>query len=623
MQEATFERLIDDVRESLGGTPERPGLLFGSPELERLRLRAAEHPALAEEVMRGAQEIVESGDLSTEPEPYYASLAPLDTLTSALMLEPSEEIAAHTVALLKAVAEAPTWVCHVHGGMRCDHCAANTAAAIARVVDVLGSSLPADVEEIVVQRTWELCVGPFLEVCRDRSVFWAQREHPFNWRIMTCGETGLAAIGLPVPERLAAVEFALEGVADILDRVPEDGDWEEGPGYWAATLFHGLRFAVALRRRTGGRVDLFQHPALVRTAEYFTAVTLADGSVFNYADNQPRINPTPLHLLAGQLRVGHLAWTARRMGHESVWDLLFDDPDVPSEEPDESMMSGVFSTTGIAVSRSGWDEEAVFVGLKSGPTAVGHSHLDLNSFVIQKGKAPLVVDPGIWPYGSALGFFDSAAGGRRWDFDTNATIAHNTILVDGQGQTCGPDYAGSIVASGQDEDLTWFISEASAAYPGLLTRFERWLVHVSPDVVLVYDDLASDRERRWQWLLHPAGTFRSERSSHTIENEGVEMTVIRLLPEPDTPWRNIEEARTTYYQDSDRFTDVEKTIHVQRMGPMLPSETIEFLWAFQLGACAPGEWSVEREDEGTLVAEGRGISVRFEKAHRRCRLQTS
>ena len=101
------------------------------------------------------------------------------------------------------------------------------------------------------------------------------------------------------------------------------------------------------------------------------------------------------------------------------------------------------------------------------------------------------------------------------------------------------------------------------------------------------------------------------------------MTVTRLLPEPDTPWRNIEEARTTYYQDSDRFTDVEKTIHVQRMGPMLPSETIEFLWAFQLGACAPSEWSVEREDEGTLVAEGRGISVRFEKAHRRCRLQTS
>jgi len=616
MTERMFERLVGGLEGSLSAPGARPSLLFSEEDVAALRQRASARPELCDGVMRRARDIVSAGDLSTQPEPYYSSLPLLEALMAAQMLEPSAEVASHMVLLLRAVAQAPTWVCHVHGGMRCDHCAANTASALARAADVLGPALPEEVEQLVARRVWELCLHPFIEVCRARSLFWARRDHPFNWRIMTCGESGLAALAFPAPDRLEAVRFALEGVADILDRIPEDGDWEEGPGYWAATLLHGLRFAVALHRLTGGRIDLFEHPSLPKTADYFTAITLPDGTVFNYADNAPRLTPTVLHLLAGRLRLGHLAWTARRIGYRSVWDLLFDDPSVAAVEPPAELQARTFSATGVAVSRSGWEKDAVFVGFKTGPTAVGHSHLDVHSFVLHRGDVPLVIDPGIWPYGSALGFFDSVPGGRRWDFDANATLAHNTVLVDGQGQTCCPDCGGTFIASGADGGLRYFISEAARAYPGLLSRFERWVVHVLPDIVVIYDALASDQERRWQWLIHPAGTARVGRSTFVIENEGMRLSLVRLLPAADTPWRNVSETRTSYYQDSDSFEDVERTITGYRMGPMMPSKSVEFLWVLHPGGPAAGQWSVERDGDALLV---RGpVGVRLERAAHRC-----
>jgi len=616
MCKATFERVVGNLAGALGGIEAHPGLLFDGGDLAALRERAAAHEELREGVLAKAREIVVSRNLSTEPEPYYSSLPLLETLTAGLMLESSDEMAEHTVALVGAVADAPTWICHVHGGMRCDHCTANTAAALARTCDVLGDRLPASILVRIAERTWELCLHPFIEVCRERSLFWARRDHPFNWRIMTCGESGLGALAFPGPDRLEAVRFALEGVADILDRLPEDGDWEEGPGYWSGTLMHGLRFALALRRLTGGAINLFEHPALRRTADYFTAVTLPDGSVFNYADNRPKISPTALHMIAGQLGIGHLAWTARRIGHATLWDVLFDDPTLEAVEPPAELETRSFATTGIGVSRSSWNEDAVFVGVKSGPTAVGHSHLDINSFVVQKGAVPLLIDPGIWPYGSAIGFFDSGPGGRRWDFDANATLAHNTVLVDGQGQTVGGDCRGELVACGEDGSLRYFVSEAASAYPGLLTKFERWVIHLLPDVVIVYDDLGSEQERHWQWLIHPAGEFSGGRGSHVIENQGVRVSVVRLLPGPDTPWRNVAETRTTYYEDSDFLTDVERTVTTHRLGPMLPSATIEFLWVLHIGDSEPDDWSVDRDGD-TLTVRG-PVNVVIDKQKQEC-----
>jgi len=602
MNRQTFESLFPTLREGVPETTQRPSLLYSTEDLDVLRKRSESHPQVVSKTLDEAEQTLSDPDLLVVSEPYY-SLRKLNALVAAHMLRPEERYAEKIRELLRRFADTERWVAHVHGAMKCDHSAANTAAAMALAFEALGDDLSPDEEAQITARICERALRPFLQSCEERSEFWAKREHGFNWRIMTCGEAGLAALGLKgVPDREKILEFALEGVTDILDRLPAEGDWEEGPGYWAGTLMLGLRFALALRRLTDGRIDLFEHPAIPATAEFFVHVTLPDGSVFNYGDNSPRIESTCPHLISRETGNAHLAWTARKIGHASVWDLLYDDPGLQSECPTEVPRARVFPTTGIALARSDWSEGATFVALKSGPVNVGHSHLDVQSFVLSKGGTPLIIDPGIWPYCHFSGFFDVT--GRRWDFDANASIAHNTVMVGGRGQVFGEESTGRFVASQVGGDLACFVSEAASLYPGRLTSFRRWLMFVPPGVVVVYDDLKARQPEYWEWLLHHSGHFSGDRATHQIENDGIRLSFTRLLPTPETPWRNTQEIRTSYYEDSNALADVERTIQVRRFGPLFPSEEVEFLWVFEVGASERTPWAVERPSDSRILLSG-------------------
>ena len=619
MNRHTFEALAPALQSGIADPGERPGLLCSGDDIEGARMRVRDLPEFSQRVIKTADDILsDAGFARVETEPFYLRDR-LMNLVDAQMLQPDRRYEAAILEMLMAFAEAPKWVAHVHGAMKCDHCSANTAAAMVLAMEVLGPELHKHDEEFLTDRIYDRCLSIFLRCCEERSEFWAERSHEFNWRMMTCGEGGLAALGLRgIPDRDQMVEFALEGVADVLDRVPAEGDWEEGPGYWSSTLRWGLRFALALKRATDGRVDLFQHPTLEKVADYFIHVTQPDGTVFNYADCRPNATSTGLHLLAREVRQAQLAWTVRKMGHESFWDLVFDDPDLASEQPADRERSAVFPTSGIALTRSDWSDEALFVGFKTGPTRVGHSHLDIQSFVVTKGSRPLVVDSGIWPYAHFLNFGDTS--GPRWEFDNNATIGHNAVLVDGQGQSYGG--AGTFLATDSNQELSWFVSDGSDLYPGLLDRYERWVVFVVPDVVLVYDDLAADVPRHWEWVVHPGGHTVVDRTRLLIDGDGETLSVKRLMPAADVPWRNTVDTRTTYYQDSNALEEVERSVHPHRCGPLFPCERVEFLWAMQLGSSESLDWGLDRESETSFVVTGdgagRNFSVRFDRAARKC-----
>lgn len=95
--------------------------------------------------------------------------------------------------------------------------------------------------------------------------------------------------------------------------------------------------------------------------------------------------------------------------------------------------------------KSSWDNDSSFIGFKSGFTAVPHSHLDINSFVFYAYGRRLLKDLGSWPYtpDKGLGFFD--VSDRRWNYEANSTLGHNTLLVNGQGQKYGEENYGLII----------------------------------------------------------------------------------------------------------------------------------------------------------------------------------
>ncbi len=122
------------------------------------------------------------------------------------------------------------------------------------------------------------------------------------------------------------------------------------------------------------------------------------------------------------------------------------------------------------------------------------------------------------------------------------TQAHNTILIDGKGQSYGPEGYGWLKRFAHGRNISYVCGDASNAYVEVtnpmwlknvrkalseaeqnrlfgdakLKKFDRHLVFLRPNTVLIYDELESEIEHDWTFLMH---TYKkSEKSgSNTLE----------------------------------------------------------------------------------------------------------
>jgi hypothetical protein len=142
-----------------------------------------------------------------------------------------------------------------------------------------------------------------------------------------------------------------------------------------------------------------------------------------------------------------------------------------------------FTDSGYAVLQN----DALWLCLKYGPHGGGHGHPDKNNFILFAGGKVLFPDPGTRPYGSALH--------TEWD---RATIAHNTLVVDGKDQA---QSTGKSLAFDRDYAMT----DAGPIYPGV--RFVRTAAVVSDNVVVFVDRITADREHTYDLANHYAGSW--------------------------------------------------------------------------------------------------------------------
>lgn len=123
------------------------------------------------------------------------------------------------------------------------------------------------------------------------------------------------------------------------------------------------------------------------------------------------------------------------------------------------------------------------------------------------------------------------------------TRAHNSILVNGIGQSFTPKAYGNIVRGIDGDHISYCLGDASKAYTDTcdldvwvehfkaagitqtpengfgrtpLTRYLRhvWMLH--PDIIVIYDELEAAEPVRWDWLLHSHTAFHLESDGFTI-----------------------------------------------------------------------------------------------------------
>lgn len=130
-----------------------------------------------------------------------------------------------------------------------------------------------------------------------------------------------------------------------------------------------------------------------------------------------------------------------------------------------------------------------------------HSHPDQNSFVIQAYGEPLAIDSGYYDYYKST-----------FDLEYNRkTYAHNAITYDeGMGQTPFSDASkGKVTGFLGSNKFAYVAGDAKKAYGGNLTKAEREIIYIKPDVFIVVDDLETkSKSSTFEYWLNTLGEIK-------------------------------------------------------------------------------------------------------------------
>ena len=387
------------------------------------------------------------------------------------------------------------------------------------------------------------------EGAATRKAYWGRSYLQNHLWVNTCG---LSVAGLAVFDEVDEADlwigFALDSFGRTMNALGSDGASHEGGGYWEYGVEYLLKFMHVARERLG--VDLYQHDWWRNTALYPLYLSLPrrawtqSNSIVDIADCPRGHWYGPEYLLrelAREYGDPHAQWLAQETDADDVtsaqapWlNLVWYDPAIPATPPDDLPTLHHFDDMDIASARSDWSGEESLVVLKCGPfighkalqefaydPGGGHVHPDANHFVLFGAGEWLLRDDG---YRS------------KW------TGQHNTLLIDGRGQLGEGQqwFQGEqplavkarprIMQAQSTPALDYIVGDATAAYPDELglERFQRHLLFLKPDVLIVADDIRLKQPKELALRFHPEQQS-CQREGEAFLFEG-KSTTLRLEP---------------------------------------------------------------------------------------------
>jgi len=274
--------------------------------------------------------------------------------------------------------------------------------------------------------------------------------------------------------------------------------YPEGPGYWHyGTNYHVMLLAAChpLGRPTA------DDPILRRAGAAIMHLRGPTGMVFNFADGNPKHGlPSPAQCwLAGRFKDPVQARHVRGCFSDALADgkgrpggdryfplaLLWLPGDPTAEEPPPN--AAVFGgEQAVAVLRSGWEADAVWLGIKGGTPAASHGHMDVGSFVYEAHGQRWIHDLGSEDY-NLPGYF----GGKRWTYFRLQNRSHNTLEIDGklQNPRAKPCPVVSSSVTGNPITATFDLTGIYAGSAGKVVR--RAGMDTRSGVVTIADDITA------------------------------------------------------------------------------------------------------------------------------------
>lgn len=270
------------------------------------------------------------------------------------------------------------------------------AAAVAIGYDWLYNALSEDTKRMIERAFVDLAVNPAREK-KDGATFYRMTN---NWnQVCNAGLVcGYLAMYETFPERAGKlIEISVESNRKAMNEMyPPDGNYPEGPGYWAYGSTFEVLMLSALESCVGTDFGLSETKGFNDTGRYVLYSYGATGKFYNYSDCGENGHPsTALWYFADKFRSPDLLYNELRLmrqgrymhlGHESRLLPLMTAFAKNIPQGGVKAPKGVYSGNGITpvvMFHTDWtfSESDVYLGVKGGGGGAPHSHMDAGSFV--------------------------------------------------------------------------------------------------------------------------------------------------------------------------------------------------------------------------------------------------
>ena len=229
-----------------------------------------------------------------------------------------------------------------------------------------------------------------------------------------------------------------------------DGAFPEGSSYWGyGTMFQCIMIA-AVQSCLGSDLGMSDSEGFDKTADYMLQTIGTSSQVFNYSDCGKRLGTnTPMWYFAQRFDKPYVLFfekdaleNHRYVGNRSLFLALssaarLDISEIPTPTEHFYHADGL---TPVAMMRTGWDKEDLYLGIKGGKARDSHSHMDASNFVFDAYGYRWADDYGQPPYSRLESFFQSIGKGegdlwkmtqdsQRWDLFAYNNKQHNVITI--------------------------------------------------------------------------------------------------------------------------------------------------------------------------------------------------
>lgn len=173
-------------------------------------------------------------------------------------------------------------------------------------------------------------------------------------------------------------------------------------------------------------------------------------------------------------------------------------------KPKENMWVG-HGKNPIALMRTSWtDSNAIFVGMKGGTSSVGHSHMDIGSFVMDADGVRWAMDFGPQSYNSieskGIDLWNRKQNSQRWQIFRYNNFVHNTLTVNDKLQRV--DGYAPLTGFSKDKSFMNATVDLTEIYKGELSQVKRGIAIVRQKYVVVRDELeTSEKDAKVRWTL--------------------------------------------------------------------------------------------------------------------------